>query len=241
MSKLQLDERIGRASLLPLSDDERHEILRTTFRQWRENGRIPNVATKALDITKLEMGDLILLKASSPGFIQRGIRRGQKLEFPASMGDHWMFSHAMVSRGGDETYEANADEQVHRNTFWDHMDGTNTFKVMRLPNKSIQNRAQIALNAAELTGRQYDTFGAFFASIEQVRRFFPYRDRDSNDNSFMCSSVFAAACFYEGIDLGLGIENKDAVTPRFISPAALSASPYLVEIDMPLLNLSDYE
>jgi len=240
MMKLQIKD-LDLNILGELSDDERFQINQNAVKDCRDEGRIDDGVKYFFDFTRLQAGDLILKLPTKPDGLQKWIQADQKREFGDEVGEHWRFSHAMISRGGDELYEAHLKSGVTRTTFWKTLLEKNEYKIMRVPNKKYYNRVQIAINAAELTGRKYDIAGALVASRSTIRKIFTFRNRDRDDqgNSYFCSSLYAAACYYEGIDLGLGVDGEE-LNPRVVSPAALSSSKLLEEVEVPVLRIDDY-
>lgn len=184
----------------------------------RRHGRVinPNV---------LEPGDLILVEAVRPGWIQRKIQTTQKKLFEW---DHARWHHAVVSGGGTEVCEALFGGVIARE-YWEYMTGDYTVRVRRIAEATIAERTKVAYYAASMARTAYG-FGAILPIRRSISTKDPWRRRIWRSRGVICSQLYFEACMRNGILLG-------NMPPDHVSPAHLSASQAMVDVEIEWIQL----
>lgn len=147
--------------------------------------------------------------------------------------DHAIYTHASIVRKGHRIFEALPIGGTVEADSWHYMDNSKYhFKVLRLIGHEELGQ-EIIREIAKFFGANYDFLDLLMlkAKTEGWEWLSNMLGWTTEDRKFICSGIYAAACNYLHIDLGLdeymlSIDDE----PSLITPAHLSLSPAFEEV-----------
>ncbi len=216
-----------------------------------ENHAVPHGVENTLNPYEIHKGDIILvrpkegrLKNSWEGvkfkqtyMTQLKILRDLGVKYSEAK-RHARFTHVVVCRNGHEIFESLPFIGVRLGSYWSIADEVNyDVTVRRLKHHSTEeSRAKPLANIEADLGNSYGFFelAALKARALNLQFLAKLLEWLGDDESYICSALYAEACRKEGIDLGFESESAEMITP-----AHLSLSSALKDVPITRLKIAE--
>lgn len=191
----------------------------------------PNVRALGIapDLSQCIGGDLILFRSRSPGLVQKQIARTQQR---IGLGtEHACWPQAAVFLYGDYMVEAVPGRGVITRSLYADIPNR-ILLVRRRPNLPDEDRYKIALCAQRMLGQRYN----FRTAISAALRAETYA-WDRLRNSVAHSAIVCSKVYYDAHVEITRVLLKDCPLDELVTPAHLSATSDLIDIDVPWLKV----